>query len=51
MNKKQLAEAIRKEKRLRICLKHPRLVYFDEPFCPACKAQSEFLQLTDEGKR
>ena len=51
MNKEKLAEAIREEQLPKLCTKHPHPVYYDEPLCPACKAQSEFLQLTDEGKR
>ena len=45
-SREQLAEAIREEKSLKVCAKHPRTVYFDGPKCPACQAEREFLKLT-----
>jgi len=48
MNKKQLAEAIREEQLPKLCTKHPHPVYFDEPICPVCKIQQEWLALTRE---
>lgn len=32
---------------LKVCLKHPRAVTFDEQNCPACTAISEFMEMTD----
>lgn len=29
-----------------VCLKHPRVVYFDGRKCPACQAEKEFKNLT-----
>jgi len=46
------AELLRKEQAvLKVCLRHPCKVLYEGPRCPACDAQKEFLQLTDEGKR
>ena len=52
-NREQLAEAIRtpqkvkrEQKKVKLCRKHPRPVHYDEGFCPACKAEQEFLDLT-----
>lgn len=36
---------------LKVCLKHAwtgKAVYFDGPHCPACQAESEFLDLTSD---
>ncbi len=45
-SRERLAEALRSEKSLKICEKHPRTVYHDSPKCPACQASREFLKLT-----
>jgi len=45
-SREQLAEAIREEKSLRVCAKHPRSVWHDSPVCPACQAEREFKNLT-----
>lgn len=37
-------------KHLKVCLEHPRPVYFDGPVCPACEADEEFLSLTADMK-
>jgi hypothetical protein len=50
-SREKLGEAIREEKELKVCAKHPRTVYFDEPECPACKATAEFLELTKDIER
>jgi hypothetical protein len=47
-SREKLGEAIREEKALKVCARHPRTVYYDEEECPACKASSEFLELTKE---
>lgn len=36
------------EKIVSLCKKHPRAVYFDGKICPACKAEAEFMALTDK---
>lgn len=36
-----LAEAIREEKSLNVCARHPRTVYFDGPHCPCCALMAE----------
>jgi hypothetical protein len=50
-SREKLAQAIKEEKALKVCARHPRTVYYDEEECPACKASREFLALTDEMKR
>jgi len=50
MNKKQLAEAIREEKRLKVCRKHPRPVHHQEKICPVCRIEKEWLVLTNDMK-
>lgn len=41
MSKELLAEAIREEKSLQVCARHPVTVYYDEPSCPVCKMIDE----------
>lgn len=41
MSQEQLAEAIREEKSLNACGRHPLTVYFDGPECPCCKLEKE----------
>jgi hypothetical protein len=41
MSQEQLGEAIREEKALNVCARHPRTVYFDGPVCPCCKLEKE----------
>jgi len=48
MSKEKLGEAIREEKQPKVCVRHPRAVWYDEEECPACKAEREFLALTDD---
>lgn len=36
-----LAEAIREEKELRVCVHHPRAVHYDERGCPCCRIERE----------
>ena len=48
MSREDLAEAIREEKQPKACARHPRTVWYDEPECPACKAEREFLALTND---
>ncbi len=50
-SREALAAAIREEKSLNACAKHPRTVYFDGPECPACEAAREFLELTKNMER
>jgi hypothetical protein len=40
-SKELLAEAIREEKSLQVCARHPTTVYYDEPECPVCKMIAE----------
>jgi len=40
--KEMLADAIAEEKKLRICQKHLRAVWYDAKTCPACQAEKEF---------
>lgn len=40
-NHQLLAEAIRQEKTLQICARHPQFVYYDERECPGCKMLRE----------
>ena len=47
MSEGQLGEAIREVKLPKVCRKHPKAIWFDEDKCPACRAESEFLSLTD----
>jgi hypothetical protein len=47
---KSNGEAIREEKLPKVCERHPKAVWHDSPVCPACKAESDFLKLTDEKK-
>jgi hypothetical protein len=35
----------------KVCPKHPNAVWHDEPECPACKAEREFLHLTKDMER
>ena len=30
-----------------VCAKHPKAVWYDAKECPACKAEKDFLSLTD----
>ena len=48
-SRERLAEALRDEKSLNVCARHPTgTVYFDGPACPACEAERELLALTEE---
>ena len=52
-SRERLAEALRDEKSLNVCARHPTgTVYFDGPdgACPACAALKDFLALTDDMK-
>jgi hypothetical protein len=50
MSKEKLSEALREEKLPKVCDRHPRAVWHDESVCPACRAEEEFLRLTDKRK-
>ena len=45
-SRERLGEAISQEKSLKTCEKHPRMVHYDGPRCPACQAEREFKNLT-----
>jgi len=32
----------------RVCLKHPRAVWYDSKICPACQAEDELLKITKD---
>jgi hypothetical protein len=42
--KQDLKQMEREQKKPRKCDRHPRAVFYDEPECPACKAEKEFLE-------
>ena len=41
MSRELLAAAIYLEKKLKLCRRHPRKVYFDGPECPCCRLMAE----------
>jgi len=43
-------EIINEGKKLRVCRKHSKPVYFDGAICPACSAQKEWIHLTKDLK-